>query len=318
MDLDALLHGLAWPLARLLFFVSLGLFIANLIEALNWTRAVARVAAPLTRLAHLKDIAGAAFSMAFFSPVSANAMLAEHYERGELTDRELILANLFDALPSYFIHLPTMFFITLPFLGATAAVYVGLTFSSALLRTLAVVLGGRLFLPPLPEGCVTCILDEQKAASFREALGKSWQRFQQRIRRILMFTLPIYVLFYFGRQAGVFEAIETFLAERVSLLAYLDPQALTIVVFHVGAEFTAGVAAAGALIGSGGLEPREVVLALLTGNVLSSPMRAVRHQFPYYAGIFTPRMAMKLILVNQSLRALSVFAVGVIYYLATR
>ena len=42
-------------------------------------------------------------------------------------------------------------------------------------------------------------------------------------------------------------------------------------------------------------------------------MRAFRHQFPYYAGIFKPRIAAKLIIHNQALRAASIVLVTVVY-----
>ena len=63
------------------------------------------------------------------------------------------------------------------------------------------------------------------------------------------------------------------------------------VALQLTAEISAGLAAAGALLDNGSLEARQVVLALLAGNVLSAPMRAVRHQFPFYAGIFQPKLA---------------------------
>jgi hypothetical protein len=63
----------------------------------------------------------------------------------------------------------------------------------------------------------------------------------------------------------------------------------------VAAEFTAGLAAAGALLAAGSMSSREIVLALLVGNILSSPIRALRHQYPYYAGIFKPGLAAQLI-----------------------
>jgi hypothetical protein len=44
-------------------------------------------------------------------------------------------------------------------------------------------------------------------------------------------------------------------------------------------------------------------------------MRAFRHQFPYYAGIFRPRMAVKLIACNQTLRVVSLVLVGTVYAL---
>ncbi len=307
-------QGLGWPLVRLLGFISLGLFIANLIEALNWTRGMARLATPLVRMARLKDVTGASFSMAFFSGVAANTMLAEAHAKQQLSDKELLLSNMFNSLPTYFTHLPTMFFITLPFIGGAAFLYVGLTLFSAVLRTVCIVGLGRLLLPPLPEGCVVCILDEQRSVGFKAALRKSWKRFAQRIKRVAMYTVPIYILLYVLRQIGVFHWLEQAMADHLGVLSFLPPEALSIVVFHVAAEFTAGLAAAGALLGAGDLGVGQVVMALLVGNMLSTPMRAFRHQFPYYAGIFKPKLAMKLIVWNQVLRNLTLAAVTILFY----
>jgi len=49
------------------------------------------------------------------------------------------------------------------------------------------------------------------------------------------------------------------------------------------------------------------------GNILSSPMRAIRHQFPYYAGIFKPKLAAALIFWNQGVRIFSLVLVGTMY-----
>jgi hypothetical protein len=315
LDPHLLWNGLGWPLIRLTFFISLGLMVGNFIESLNWTRSVARLAEPLIRTARLKDISGASFSLAFFSGVAANTMLAEAYEKGDLTRRELVFSNLFNSLPTYFLHLPTVFFITAPFIAEAAFAYVGLTAFAALLRTAFIVLLGRVMLPPLPEGCVVCLLDdeEQPANRWRTALKKTWQRFKKRLPKIMYITAPIYAGFFLLKQYGAIEWLEGFMAEHVSLLAWLEPQALSIVAFHMVGEFTAGLAAAGALISDGGLSTQQIVIALLAGNVLSSPMRAMRHQFPYYAGIFPAGMALRLIVYNQSLRVLSVLLVAVGY-----
>ena len=40
---------LLWPLTRILFFVALGLVVANLIESLKWTDNLAALAKPLIR-----------------------------------------------------------------------------------------------------------------------------------------------------------------------------------------------------------------------------------------------------------------------------
>ncbi len=309
---------LGWPLIRLTGYISLGLFIGNLIEALNWTQSMAKLAAPLARAGRLKDIAGASFATAFFSGITANTMLAEAYEQNKLSTKEVVFSNLFNSLPTYFLHLPTIFMIAAPFIGKAAAVYVGLTAFAALLRTGFIVLLGRLFLPPVPKGCISCQLEKApKGNRFNNALKKTMQRFRKRLPRILKITVPIYVLFFFLKHYGFFAWIQTAAAANAEMLTLLPPEAVTIVVFHMASEFTAGLAAAGALIANGSLTAQQIVLALLVGNVLSSPMRAVRHQFPYYAGIFRPALAGRLILYNQTLRALSITLVGGGYWLAS-
>ena len=65
------------------------------------------------------------------------------------------------------------------------------------------------------------------------------------------------------------------------------------------------------------LEIREIVLALLAGNILAAPIRALRHQLPYYMGIFPPRLAMELVVMSQIVRAVCVILIGFCYYSVT-
>ncbi len=318
VDVADLWRGLGWPLCRLLFFVSLGILVGNFIEALNWTREVARLARPLIRIGRLSDVTGASFAMAFFSGVASNTMLAEAYDQGRLGKRELVLANLFNSLPRFFLHLPTVFFLTAPLIGGAAVYYVGITLTAALLQTLAVVLLGRLLLAGTSTGPAASVVPKTESVTVSEALAKAWRRFQRRIGRILRYTVPIYTGFYLLNRAGVFHRVETFLADHLAWLAWLKPQAMGIIALHVGAEFAAGLAAAGALLDQASLDVRDVVLALLVGNVLSTPMRAIRHQFPYYAGIYPTRLAMELIVYSQSFRVVAVVAAGAVYFFVSR
>ncbi len=309
----SLWDGLIWPMFRLLLGLSIGLLIANLIEGLRWTRHLARLAAPLSNAAHLRDVAGASFSTAFFSPAAANGLLAENYEKGELSKRELILSNLFNSLPSYLTHTPTIFFLTWPVLGFPAVVYVGLTLLAAAARTMLTIILARFILPKPPVGCVSCLLDD-KQASFKDVLAKALKRFKKRVPRLLYFTVPIYILMYILHQNGFFEAAEIWLSEHMQWLSFLKPQAMGIIVLHLAAELGAALSAAGSIFNAGGLSSKEIVLALLVGNILSTPMRAIRHQLPSYAGFFRPRLALQLIITNQGLRAISMIGVTCIYY----
>ncbi|HIP82310.1 MAG TPA: hypothetical protein EYH19_01830 [Desulfocapsa sulfexigens] len=312
--------SLIWPLLRLIFFISIGLLVANFIESLNWTSRIATLARPLIRLGNLSETAGASFSMALFSGVSANTMLSEAYEKKTILKKELILSNLFNSLPTYFLHLPTVFFITAPLIKGAAFIYVGLTFGAAIFRTVSIVLLSRFLLPavnnPISQQIET---NEQKkkGIDWKGAFKKSWKRFKKRIRKIIKYTVPIYLLVFLMHRGGIFDVLESGMAEYLSFLTWLTPQSMGIITLHIAAEFTAGLAVAGALLQEGSMTYREVVLALLVGNVLSSPVRAIRHQFPYYAGIFQPKMAAELIVYNQVFRVGSLILMGCIYFLVT-
>ncbi|MEA2083042.1 MAG: hypothetical protein U9O82_02145 [Thermodesulfobacteriota bacterium] len=306
--------GLGWPLTRLVILISIGLLVANFIESLNWTHGMARLSRPLIRIGHLSDTCGASFSMAFFSGVAANTMLSEAYDKERINKQELILANLFNSLPIYFLHLPTMFFITVPLIKSAAFTYIGLTLVATLLRTILVLLVGRSMLPVRLETGAEYVHENGRVKSWQEAFLKAWKNYRKRIRRVILFTVPIYIFFFLSNQAGLFQWLEQQMASHLFILSWLHPQSIGIVIFHIASEFTAGLAAAGALLDSGTLGHREIILALLAGNVLSSPIRAVRHQFPFYAGIFSTRLASELIIWNQFLRLASVVVVGVAYY----
>jgi hypothetical protein len=91
-------------------------------------------------------------------------------------------------------------------------------------------------------------------------------------------------------------------------------ESLSVVILSFAAEFTSGFAAAGALLDAGVLTVKQTVLALLVGNVLAFPIRALRHQLPRYMGIFSPKMGTQLLLMGQGLRVTSIIMMGVLYY----
>lgn len=309
--------GLVWPLMRLCFFISIGLLIGEFIESLNWTRYAAKLAAPLARKAHLKDVSAASFSVAFFSSITANTMLAEAYERGTISERELIISNLFNSLPTYLLHLPSIFFIAAPFIGSAAAMYVGLTAIAAILRTAAIVWSGRFFLPAQDEGCLSCRLDEMDDKRELKSISQNaLKRFKKRLPKMLYLTCPIYAFFFALKQIGVFDWLESLMTNSVSFFNFLPPESITIVIFHMTAEFTAGLAAAGALMADTELSSSHIVGALMLGNLLSTPIKALRRQFPYYAGIYGPKLATRMVFYNQLSRSASIAIVGGAYYVS--
>ena len=305
--------NLLWPLLRLLMGMALALLAANLLETLQWTRHLARLATPLARFARLGDAAGAAFALAFLSPAAANGLLSQAHNEGALSRKELLFANLFNSFPNFLVHLPALFLLAWPALGPPAASYAALCLLAAAARTFLTMLAARMLLPP-PAHAGHAPLRDPPRKNFREALRKAWERFCRRVPRLVCVTVPVYVLMYLLQKHGWFEAAQSRLAEHADWLAFLKPQALGIIVLHLAAETGAALAAAGSMFNTGGLTSSEVVLALLVGNIVSTPMRAIRHQLPSYAGFFKPVPALELVFVNQVLRAASMTCVAWLYW----
>ncbi len=220
-NLIYLWQKLIWPLCRLLIFISVGLIAANVIESLNWTRRVAAVARPLVKLGHFSERVGAAFSIAIISGVAANTMLAEAYDQKQLSKKELILANLFNSLPTYFLHLPTMIVITLPLIKGAAFIYIGITFTAAMLRTFAIVVASR-FILPKPEETVEIAPAQQKKQGWKDIALKTWRRFKRRIKKIIVFTVPIYIIIFIMNRLHFFTLLES------SMAAHLDFHSLAV------------------------------------------------------------------------------------------
>jgi len=318
LNLSLVAAKLLWPLVRLMLFILVGLTVGQIIELAGWTHYLARISRPAFKFARLGDRCSAAFTTAFFSGAAANAMLMEFYSDGKITKKQLYLTNLLNQLPAYFLHVPTTFFIILPLTGTAGIIYFALTLAAALLRTGVFMIYGRLK-PAVsgPEKSMAAIPDPQNSGA-----GSRWsaiwsgvrQKLPGRIGRIAVWVVPIYISIFMVNAMGFFESARNLLADYV-VTTFIPMESLSLVILSFVAEFTSGFAAAGALLDAGVLTTKQAVLALIIGNIVAFPVRALRHQLPRYVGIFAPKMGTQLLLLGQGLRILSVVLVAVIYYL---
>jgi hypothetical protein len=308
---------LAWPLTRILLLVGLGLVVGQVVESTGWTRHLARLAGPLFRFAHLGSRCGAAFTAAFFSGVTANAMLVDHYREGRIGKGQLFLTNFVNHLPAFFLHLPTTLFVVLPLAGLAGGIYMGLVFAAIILRTCCFLLAGRLLLPQPEEP------PEREASGFsskRQELKNVLHQLRRRVPRrflgIAQYVVPIYILVYTLNQLGAFDAMRQVLS-GTAVGAVFPVESLSMVIVAFLADYASGFATAGALLENGVLGLHQAALAMLLGNVIAFPVRAIRHQLPRYLGIYTPGMGTQILLLGQLARVLSLLLVGGIYGLFT-
>jgi len=337
------------PLTRMLAFLGAGLVAGLAVEGMGWSAWLAAAVRPLMRFGRLRDASGAAFATAFFSGTAANAMLMNAWRDGRLGEREMRLSYLVNTgLPVFLLHLPTTFFVVVPMTRSAGAIYLALNAFAAILRTLAVLAWTRATLLPAPANTgvspdattdanpdagpntgpdagpdagpdtVPTKATAQPGISNgvrntnRTTPEKILTAFRNRFWRIITITVPVYLLMYALNQTGVFEHLRDMAAHWV-VTGLLPVEAVSVVVFAVAAEFTSGIAAAGALLDAGTLTTQQAVLALVLGTIVATPIRAIRHQLPSHAGVFTPRLGLIMLLQSQFLRVGSLLLVTAWY-----
>jgi hypothetical protein len=307
---------LLWPLTRLMLLIAVGLLVGQIIEATGWTKTLAVVARPMFRFGHLGNHCSAAFTAAFFSGVSSNAMLWEFFQEGQITRSQLYLANFINQLPAFFLHLPTTFFIVIPLTGLAGGLYFLITFLAVVLRTILFLVYGHFRLPATDDKLQEAALPtgSTRAGTLKAVWQRIISRLPGRVSGITVFVVPIYIIVFVLNAMGMFKLLRDALTGFV-VTNFMPMESLSVIILSFAAEFTSGFAAAGALLQAGVLTAKQTVVALLAGNILAFPVRALRHQLPRYIGIFSPKMGAQILFMGQGFRVLSLIIVGLIYYL---
>lgn len=298
------------PLIRLTAFISIGLFVGQIIEGMGWTNRLSVLARPFMRWGHLSQQMGAVFTAAFFSGTASLSMLMSFHQEGSINRKEITLSVLLNTFPSFFLHLPTTFFILLPLVGKAGAIYLILTFGAALLRLGAVITCTHFI---LPESSGHYHEKTQNNKDWKKLLRETGRKFKSRLTNILMIVLPVYLIIAMISDAGFFLWLRKSLAHGFTS-SFVPIEAMSVVIFSLVAEFTSGYAAAGAMLDAGTLNVSQTALALLLGNIIAAPVRALRHQMPYYMGIFNPGLGVRLMVSSQIFRIVSLVGIGLLYF----
>ncbi len=301
---------LLYPLFKLILFLAFGLFAGILIEGLGWTHRIAQWIRPMTKWGRLKDESGAAFVTSFVSSVTSNAMLMEYYRAGRLSRKELILTYLLNTgLPVYIAHFPTTFFIVSSLAGTAGLIYMLITFCAAVMRSMSILMYTRYsFGKNQPTWSI--LVDEPAAGESAKDLVL--RRFRDRFTRLVLYTVPIFTLIFLLNQWGGFQILRQ---GAVGILPAdcFPVEAVGLIMFTLAAEFSSGMAAAGALLQTGALTIKQTALALIVGSIISTPIRALRHQLPAYVGLFDLSLGTQLIFLSQSFRIISLLAIAIPY-----
>ncbi len=289
---------------RLLVLVSAGVFAGSILEATGWMKRVGFLVRPLTRFGRLPSTCGSAFLTAFLSPRAANSMLAGGYSDNRLGRYEMITGALVNVLPNTLAHLRILAFAVIPLLGGVGVAYIGFQIGVASAVSLIVLTVARVFSGKSREEGVeeeeTGADSDGESESWRMVFRRSAERTKRILTRIMLITVPIYVLVAILDHAGVFRQAAEHMPE--ALVAVLPPASIAVIAAHMSSVMNAaGVAAE--FLHSASLSGLQVFMTLVAGYVLSMPVRAVRHAIPAAVGIFPPRDGVIIVVISLCLRA---------------
>ncbi|HID28279.1 MAG TPA: nucleoside recognition protein [Methanosarcinales archaeon] len=277
----------------------IGIILAELIVELKWVHKLGFISIPITRFAHLNTECGVSFLTAFGSPTAANSMLMQFYNSKLITKKELIIASMANSFPAMVMHWRALLPVLIPLIGVTGLIYFCMLMLVGFIKTFLVLIAGRLLLDKKEQTVNYKNLKNHPKTPLKHALASSVNNSKKTIKRILYTTIPITVMVFILINLGIFKILALYLSGAATYFP-IPAEGLTI----IATQFANNVAAytvAGNLLSQGILNSKEIILTLLTGDVLSTVV-SLRFLLPYYLGIYGPKIGTQIMILSTLLR----------------
>lgn len=290
-------------------FIILGVILGELIIAMKFTDKLVYITKPITNFGHLKKECGIPFMTAFASPVTANSMLMKFYDKKIIEKRELIIASLTNSFPAILMHWKYILPSILPLLGTTGLIYFCVLILIGLIKTFLVLIVGRVLLKKeknnygeIEEGRGNIKDEKQERPPIKEAFITSLKNSEKPLKRMLIMIISITIIIFILIDLGVFETLANYLY-GVAKYFPIPSEGLPIIAAQLASPMIAWIIA-GNLLNEGILSSKDIVLALLIGQVMATIIIAIRFLVPHYFGIFGIKLGAVILTIATVLRTI--------------
>ncbi|MFC7018166.1 nucleoside recognition protein [Halomicroarcula sp. GCM10025743] len=321
---------------RIVVFLSLGVFLANLAVAFGLVERIAAVSRYLTDPANLPDEVGTAILTTTASTTAGYGMLADFRESGVLDDRATLVAVTINTFFGFAQHIVTFYApVLIPILGLEVGVlYVATRGLVALAITLTGIVAGALLLDGSTRR--TADLDastdggraddgnapdagtdgpESREAAVREAYGQTLDRIRDILPRLVAIYVVVSLLVAYSEELlallGPGGASVTATADALAGSLGL-PGAAAPVVAAYALDTTSGAAVIAPLIADGTFTARTAVATMLVGGIVSFAVSTFKRSIPFQYGIWGREFGTKVIVVNTGLKIVWIAAALVV------
>jgi hypothetical protein len=291
----SLSNALLFTLKQLPYMV-VGLFLAEMMVAMQWIEKLAWATRGIMRYAHLDAGCGIPFMIAFVSPMAANSTLLGVYEKSRISSRELFFALLVNSFPNALMHwrwwLPAIYSV----LGMVGLIYFALILTGETMRVLVFMTISRFALPRPETKTITDSQPEKKRV--KAALGISAENTWKMTLRILKVFFPVTLCVFFLDDLGFFNLLTTGLKGMTRFFP-IPVESIPIIAAQFGNSLVA-FAIAGNLFNQHIIGAKDVIVTLFVGRIFAAVIIAVRMQLPAVAGVFGRKVGLRIVAARLS------------------
>jgi hypothetical protein len=315
-----------WPRKAATFLelglvIIFGIFIGQILEEIGIIKFLGFITWPISKLGRLPHTTSPAFIFALQSGAIANSMLVTQRDNGQLTKRELYTSVFVVSSVSLIAHLPTFIVpIGMAFGWKAATFYFGVRFSAIVVQVASILFVSSTFIYNKNDVRIpVSIPDEEVSAKLHKKIisekstqffKRVWKKSEKSILRLLMYLLPTFFVTALLEKSGFFEWLGVAIA-NVPLINWLPAQAAAVIAAQAINLYNGAIMAA-SFVDSGAISIRDSILILLTGTLVTAPIRTLKHSLGSYVAILGARPGMIMAFATQLTRSffLLLFIIG--------
>ncbi|WMW22651.1 nucleoside recognition domain-containing protein [Methanolobus mangrovi] len=291
MWIDALYSSFDY-LIKVIPPIVIGTIIMDILVEMGWVKKLGFLASPVMRFGNLREELGVSFLTSFGSSAAGNSMIAKLHDDNYIDRKETIIATMVNSFPSSIVLSRDLLPVVVVLLGTTGLIYLGIVVLIGFLKTLIALAAARVLLEPKPHGEIHANIEK---IPFGQALRRASKKSGRSLKKIVLTMAVVSIIVFQLMETGIFDWASSLMSNSF-LIRYVPAEGLPI----VAGWFASNIAAytiAGNLLTAEMLTPKDVILALIVGRILASVPR-IKSMLPYYAGIFSPRLGVKIMFVS--------------------
>ena len=271
-------HGLLAGELTLTLEIIIGLVLGEIVMRLRIAELIMKRFIPRS----INPVTALALSVSFASSKTGAGIISSALEKNQITEKQAIWSTLMLSLPSYLKRWPGTFALALSMAGRAGAFFA----VSQLVISAGRFIIAFIFLPKENNSQV----NNQEITIKHSDHNKHANIFRKLIK-----TLPLAWLF-FALAYSLVPVINKFFSQVINF-SFIPLAGWTVAGTSI-ARVSAALALAGGAIASGELNNSQALFSLILGSGLGTATRILRMQAGYYFGLFEPKLARKLLVMN--------------------